>query len=233
MNTKVKKGLCKLFLGVVLLALYLPILMLVVYSFTDSSNIGAIRGFSIQNYVTLFTKPELTQMIGGTLFLAVGASVIATLLGTLGAVGAFYSGKLVKLAIGAVNEVPVVNADVVTGFSVCILLIGVFGVDKNTFVPLVVGHVVLLAPFVYLSVAPKLKQMDSSLYEAALDLGASPATALRKWYCRRLCREFGRGLCWRLRFPLMIILLQAIQNRQHLIRLVHMWSMRQKGHRRK
>ncbi len=141
MNTKVKKGLCKLFLGVVLLALYLPILMLVVYSFTDSSNIGAIRGFSIQNYVTLFTKPELTQMIGGTLFLAVGASVIATLLGTLGAVGAFYSGKLVKLAIGAVNEVPVVNADVVTGFSVCILLIGVFGVDKNTFVPLVVGHV--------------------------------------------------------------------------------------------
>ncbi len=180
MNTKVKKGLCKLFLGVVLLALYLPILMLVVYSFTDSSNIGAIRGFSIQNYVTLFTKPELTQMIGGTLFLAVGASVIATLLGTLGAVGAFYSGKLVKLAIGAVNEVPVVNADVVTGFSVCILLIGVFGVDKNTFVPLVVGHVVLLAPFVYLSVAPKLKQMDSSLYEAALDLGASPATALRK-----------------------------------------------------
>ncbi len=175
-----KKGLCKLFLGVVLLALYLPILMLVVYSFTDSSNIGAIRGFSIQNYVTLFTKPELTQMIGGTLFLAVGASVIATLLGTLGTVGAFYSGKLVKLAIGAVNEVPVVNADVVTGFSVCILLIGVFGVDKNTFVPLVVGHVVLLAPFVYLSVAPKLKQMDSSLYEAALDLGASPATALRK-----------------------------------------------------
>jgi spermidine/putrescine transport system permease protein len=78
------------------------------------------------------------------------------------------------------NQIPVVNADVVTGFSICILLVVVFGVSKDTFIPLVVGHVTLCAPFVYLSVVPKLKQMDPSIYEAALDLGATPPVALRK-----------------------------------------------------
>ena len=76
------------------------------------------------------------------------------------------------------NQVPVVNADVVTGFSVCILLVVVFGVSKDTFLPLIIGHVSLCAPFVFLSVIPKLKQMDPSIYEAALDLGATPLTAL-------------------------------------------------------
>ena len=75
---------------------------------------------------------------------------------------------------------PVVNADVVTGFSICIALVIVFGIDKSTYVPLVIGHVVLSVPFVYLSVLPKLKQMDSSLYEAAMDLGATPTQALVK-----------------------------------------------------
>ena len=73
-----------------------------------------------------------------------------------------------------------VNAEVVTAFSICILLIVVLGIEKNTFVPLVIGHVVLCAPFVYLSVMPKLKQMDNGLYEAALDLGATPFQALYK-----------------------------------------------------
>jgi spermidine/putrescine transport system permease protein len=163
-----------------IVAIYLPILMLAVYSFTDSSNIGAIHGFSLNNYVTLFTKQELTDMIRGTLFLAIGSSIIATILGTLGAVGVFYSKSLTKAVVGSLNQVPVVNADVVTGFSICILMIGVLGVDKSTYIPLVVGHVVLLAPFVYLAVVPKLKQMDNSLYEAAMDLGASPMVALVK-----------------------------------------------------
>jgi spermidine/putrescine transport system permease protein len=163
-----------------LLAIYLPILMLAVYSFTDSTNIGAIHGFSIDNYVTLFTKPELIEMIRGTLLLAVGSSIIATILGTLGAVGVFYSKNFAKVIVGSLNQVPVVNADVVTGFSICILMIGVLGIDKSTYIPLVIGHVVLLAPFVYLAVVPKLKQMDNSLYEAALDLGASPFVALIK-----------------------------------------------------
>ena len=82
--------------------------------------------------------------------------------------------------MSALNKVPVVNADVVTGFSMCILLVVVFGVSKDTYIPLVLGHVVLSAPFVYLAVVPKLKQMDPSIYEAALDLGATPFYALVK-----------------------------------------------------
>lgn len=164
----------------VLLFLYLPILILAVYSFTDAAQIGAIRGFSLNNYITLFTTPELRDMILGTIVLAFSSAVIATILGTVGAIGSFYSGKKVSSAISTMNQIPVVNADVVTGFSVCILLVVVFGVSKDTFVPLIVGHVTLCAPFVFLSVVPKLKQMDSSIYEAALDLGATPAAALWK-----------------------------------------------------
>lgn len=177
MMKKVWKG---VIIAFVLLFLYLPILVLAVYSFTDATQIGAIRGFSLKNYVTLFTTPELRDMIVGTIALAFSAAAIATLLGTMGAIGSFYSGKRVSSALSTVNQVPVVNADVVTGFSICILLVVVLGVSKDTFVPLLAGHVTLCAPFVFLSVVPKLKQMDPSIYEAALDLGATPAEALWK-----------------------------------------------------
>ena len=172
------KILKRAYLIIMLLFIYLPILILAVYSFTSATQIGAIRGFSLQNYVTLFTTPELTDMIRGTLLLALGSAFLATILGTLGAIGAFYSGKKVSTLITSLNQVPVVNADVVTGFSICILLVVVFHISKDTFIPLVAGHVTLCAPFVFLSVMPKIKQMDSSIYEAALDLGATPLTAL-------------------------------------------------------
>ena len=161
-----------------LLFIYLPILILAVYSFTEATQIGAIRAFSMKNYVTLFTTEELTGMIRGTLLLALGSALIATILGTMGAIGAFYSGKRMSTMIHSLNQVPVVNADVVTGFSICILLVVVFHISKDTFIPLVAGHVTLCAPFVFLSVLPKIKQMDSSIYEAALDLGATPFKAL-------------------------------------------------------
>lgn len=170
----------KIFIVFVLVLLYAPILILTVYSFTNATNIGAIKGFSMHNYVTLFTTPELRDMIIGTVVLALGSALLATILGTMGAIGAFYSQKRVTSFIETLNQVPVVNADVVTGFSICILLVVVLGMPKDTFIPLVIGHVTLCAPFVYLSVIPKLKQMDASIYEAALDLGATPATALRK-----------------------------------------------------
>ncbi len=175
------KNACRLlFVILVLVFLYMPIMVLALYSFTTSANIGTIHGFSFDNYITLFTKDELAEMIRGTVFLALGSAALATLLGTLGAIGAFYSKKLAAKSIAAMNQMPVVNADVVTGFSICVLLIVAVGVSKDTFVPLVIGHVVLSAPFVYLSVTPKLTQMDSSLYEAAMDLGATPMEALVK-----------------------------------------------------
>jgi spermidine/putrescine transport system permease protein len=168
-----------IFIGLVLVFLYAPILILAVYSFTEAANIGAIRSFSMHNYVTLFTTPELRDMILGTLALALGSACLATILGTIGAIGSFYSSKKVSSGISTVNQIPVINADVVTGFSICILLVVVLGISKDTYIPLVAGHVTLCAPFVFLSVTPKLKQMDSSIYEAALDLGATPFTALK------------------------------------------------------
>ena len=175
-----KKSCKGIFIAFVLMFMYLPILILAVYSFTDAQNIGAARNFSLHNYVTLFTTPELRQMIIGTILLALAVAVVATIFGTMGAIGAFYSGRKMSSVISTVNEVPVVNADVVTAFSICILLVVVLGVSKETYIPLLVGQVTLCAPFVFLTVTPKLKQMDPSIYEAALDLGATPAVALRK-----------------------------------------------------
>lgn len=167
-------------LALVLIFMYLPILILAIYSFTDTAVIGTVGHFSMMNYETLVTSSELMSMIGGTVLLAIGASAIATILGTLGAIGSFYSKKGMKRFVENANQIPVVNADVVTGFAICILLIVVIGIPKDSYVPLVAGHVVLSAPFVYLSVMPRLKQMDNSLYEAALDLGATPRKALTK-----------------------------------------------------
>lgn len=168
----------RLFLFLVLLFLYLPIVLLAVYSFTSSTQIGAIRGFSLNNYVTLFTTPELTNMIAGTISLALMSALIATVLGTMGAIGAFYSRKNFSAFISTLNQVPVINADVVTGFSICVLLVVALGISKDSYIPLLAGHVTLCAPFVFLSVMPRIKQMDSSIYEAALDLGATPVKAL-------------------------------------------------------
>ena len=176
-----KKVLSVVWLVLILAFIYIPILLLAVYSFTDATVVGgSIDGFSFQNYITLFENEEMRSMIGGTILLALGSALIAAVLGTLGAIGTFYSKRTVKNLINYANQIPVVNADVVTGFSICVLLIVLLGISKDTFVPLVAGHVVLCAPFVYLSVIPRLKQMDNNLYEAALDLGATPAQALFK-----------------------------------------------------
>ena len=175
-----KKFLQCAWIGLVLLFLYAPILILGVYSFTESTMIGAIRSFSFDNYITLFTTPELLQMIFGTVALALIVSVLSTILGTAGAIGAFYSKKNAKHIIELANQIPVVNADVVTGFSICILLIAFFNMEKDSFIPLVIGQMTLCTPFVYLQVMPRLQQMDKHLYEAALDLGCTASQALTK-----------------------------------------------------
>lgn len=164
----------------VLSFLYMPILILAFYSFTDSTMIGTVRSFSFSNYVTLFTEPELLEMMLGTIILALCVALLSTLLGTIGAIGAFYSKKGVQKTVEVVNEIPVANADVVTGFSICIFMIVFLGMDKSTYIPLVVAQTALCAPFVYLSVLPRLKMMDGALYEAALDLGSTPTHALFK-----------------------------------------------------
>lgn len=175
-----KKVLQSVWIFAVLLFLYLPIVVLAFYSFTDATIIGSGFSFSLQNYETLFTEPALVSMMTGTLILALVVAMLSTILGTIGAVGAYYSKKNMNTLIGLFNEVPVVNADVVTGFSICILFVAILHLNKATYIPLVVGQMVLCTPFVFLSVLPRLKQMDKSLYDAALDLGATPFAALWK-----------------------------------------------------
>lgn len=175
-----KKVIQHAFIILVLLFMYLPILILSFYSFTSSTMIGSVRGFTFDNYITLFSEPELISMMVGTVLLALSVALLSTILGTVGAIGTFYAKRRTQTFVEFSNEIPVVNADVVTGFSVCILLIVLLHMDKATYIPLVLAQTSLCAPFVYLSVMPRLKQMDGALYEAAIDLGCTSAQALRK-----------------------------------------------------
>ena len=168
---------CKaIFIGLVLLFLYAPILLLAVYSFIGTDIIGTSGEFSLVHYVSLFTDPKVLTMIGNTIFLALASAALSTILGTLGAIGMYYSKRRTKTMLGAVSRIPIINAEIVTALALAITFV-VCAIPKSYFT-LLVGHMVISTPFVVLSVMPKLKQMDNSLYEAALDLGASPAKAL-------------------------------------------------------
>lgn len=171
-----KKILSYSFLALVLAFVYAPIILLVIYSFTDSAIIGKWNGFSFKLYAQLFTNVRVRTMIVNTVVLAVLAAGLSTILGTLGAIGIFYSrGRFGKAVKGASN-INVINAEVVIGVSLALLFS--FLAFNRTYFSLLLGHMALLTPFVVLSVTPKLKQMDPSLYEAALDLGATPTKAL-------------------------------------------------------
>ncbi len=164
------------FVGLVLLILYLPILLLAIYSFDKTDMIGKFEGFSLTHYKALFSDSKVLGMIGNTFLLAFLAAVLSTVLGTVGAIGMFYSRKRMKTLIHGVSQIPVINAEIVTALALAVtfVLIGL----RTSYFTLLIGHMVICTPFVVLSVMPKLKQMDNSLYEAALDLGASPFKAL-------------------------------------------------------
>lgn len=167
------------FIGLVLIFLYAPILLLAVYSFNSTDTIGTWGEFSFTHYVKLFGDSTILGMIGNTLLLAFLAALLSTVLGTAGALGIYYSKKRTKTAMNVASQIPIINAEIVTALSLTLLLCVVIGLPRSYFT-LLVGHMVICTPFVVLSVTPKLKQMDNSLYEAALDLGASPAKALFK-----------------------------------------------------
>lgn len=180
----VKKILAYSYIYLILLIMYVPILVLIVFSFTNSTYIGEWSGFSFTLYKNLFQDEEILIALGNTLIIAVISSAVSTVLGTLGAIGAFYSKKRSRALIENLNQIPVVNAEIVIALSLTIMFVflGNFLFKENifSFWTLLAGHVVISVPFVYLNVKPKLVQMDPSLYEAALDLGCSPRKALRK-----------------------------------------------------
>ena len=160
----------------VLAFIYIPIFLLIVYSFNEGKNIGVWEGFSFKWYERLDT---IQGVVLNTVLLAVISATIATILGTLGAIGIFYSkGKFGKF-VNVGSQIPVVNSEVVTACALVMLLI-LLGSSNRSILGLYIGHIILTTPFVVLSVIPKLKQMDSSLYEAALDLGDTPFQALWK-----------------------------------------------------
>lgn len=175
---KVKSILKWVFIGIVLLFIYFPIVFLTVYSFNGSDIIGTWEGFSLEHYRYFFDlNNEPFRVVLQTIALAVVVALLSTILGTIGAIGIFYSKKRVSGTLSAINRIPVINAEVVTAISFA-LLVSIFHLDKSTYIPLVLGQMILCTPFVLLSIMPKLKQMDNNLYEAALDLGATPTKAL-------------------------------------------------------
>lgn len=164
------------FIGLILLLLYAPILLLAVYSFVDTDTIGMWGEFSFTHYIKLFGDSVILQMISNTLLLAFLAALLSTVLGTMGALGIYYSKRRTKAALSGASQIPIINAEIVTALALAITFV-VIGLGKSYFT-LLIGHMIICTPFVVLSVMPKLKQMDNSLYEAALDLGASPFKAL-------------------------------------------------------
>ena len=166
------------FIGLVLLFIYAPILLLTVYSFNSSNTITEWEGFSWAHYEYFFNpNNQPLQIVFQTICLALVVASFSTILATIGAIGIFYSKKRIGTLLSGVNQIPVINAEVVTAISLAFLFVAL-QLPKSSFIPLIVGQMVLCTPFVVLSIIPKLKQMDHSLYEAALDLGASPAKAL-------------------------------------------------------
>ncbi len=175
----IKKFFSRGYVFLVLAFIYIPIFILVFLSFCKGKTFTGFNEnfeFSLVWYSKL---GEVKDVVINTVILALVSSIIATLIGTLGAIGIHYSkGKAGKLVQGA-SQIPVVNSEVVTACALAMLL-ALIGFPHRSIFGLYVGHIVLSAPFVVLSVLPKLKQMDSSLYEAALDLGATPTQALFK-----------------------------------------------------
>ena len=171
-----KKVFSGCYLVLALAFIYVHIFVLVIYSFTDSKIIGDWNGFSLELYEKLFTDEKLTKMIMDTLLLAVVAGFISTLLGTLGAIGIFYNKGWFGKGVKSASQINVINAEIVTAISLA-LTFALIGINRS-YASLIIGHVALCTPFVVVSVIPNLKQMDGSLYEAALDLGATPGKAL-------------------------------------------------------
>ena len=179
------KALNKIYTALILLMLYAPILVLMLFSFNSTSNTGVFTGFSFYWYQELFSSAATFTALKNTLILAVSSSLLATVIGTMAALGLrSMRNKYVKGLINSVTNIPMMNPDIVTGISMMLLyvFVGTFlGLqNKLNFWTLLIAHVTFNIPYVILNVTPKLSQMDKHLPEAALDLGCTPLQAFFK-----------------------------------------------------
>ncbi len=174
-----------IYLALVMLFLYLPIIMLVVLSFNGTNSTSVIQGFSTKWYVELFKDSATINALTNTLILAVTSAITATVIGTLAAVGIDKMKKgVVKSSVMTVTNIPMMNPEIVTGVSMMLLfvfigsILGASGVLG--FWTLFIAHVTFSLPYVILNVLPKLRQTDANLSQAAQDLGCPPIKAFIK-----------------------------------------------------
>ncbi len=176
------KKLGKLYLVLVMLFLYAPIFVLIVFSFNQSKSSSVFTGFTLDWYKRLFNNRLIISSLVNTIIIAVAASIISTTLGTLAAIGINSMRKVPRAVVMNVTNMPIINPEIVTGVSL-MLLFSFFAARMTLefgFVTLLIAHITFDVPYVILNVMPKFNQMDPHLYEAAQDLGCSPFKAFRK-----------------------------------------------------
>ena len=179
------KILSKFYIGIIFLLLYLPILVLIVFSFNEAGSLAHFSGFSLTWYKELFHDEEALSALRNSLLLAVFSSLIATVIGTFGALGLHrMKNRYLKQPILTATNIPMMNPDIGTGVSMMLLFVALASLLGSKsffgFGTMLVAHTTFNIPYVLLSVMPRFKQLDPSLSEAAQDLGCTPARAFFK-----------------------------------------------------
>ncbi|MCI7472214.1 MAG: ABC transporter permease [Clostridiales bacterium] len=183
----------RVFTLLVYVFLYAPIILLIVFSFNATKSNRVWGGFSLDWYVELFHNTRLLGALRTTIILSVLAAFIATILGTAAAIGFYSMRRRSRSVCMSINNIPLTNADIITGVSMMLLFVFAIGVFNSSFISealgirwkmgfgtLLIAHITFNAPYVILSVLPRLRQLDPNVYEAAQDLGASGWYAFRK-----------------------------------------------------
>lgn len=176
------KKLGKVYIALVLMFLYVPIFVLIVFSFNETKSRSVFSGFTLDWYERLFNNRIIISSLINTIIIAALASISSTILGTLAAIGIHKMKKVPKSLIMNVTNIPIINPEIVTGVSLMLLFV-FFAARMNLefgFVTLLIAHITFDVPYVILNVMPKFNQMNPHIYEAAQDLGCSPLKAFRK-----------------------------------------------------
>jgi len=168
----------KLYIALIFVFLYAPIVTLIVLSFNASKSRAKWGGFTFEWYVKLFKNEQILQALWNTLAIAFLSSLIATLIGTIACIAMQSMKRRNRTLLMSITNIPMLNAEIVTGISLMLLFIS-FGI-KFGFETILLAHITFNIPYVILSVMPRMKQLNPSTYEAALDLGASHIQAFFK-----------------------------------------------------
>lgn len=168
----------KLLIGLIMFFFYLPIVYTVIFSFNSSKSLSKFSGFSLQWYEKLFNNSDMMDSIFYTIIIAVLATVISTVAGTITAIGLSKSNKVLRGIVEQINDLPIMNPDIVTAIGLLMFFSSL--AIKKGFLTLLLAHIMFCIPFVILSVLPKLRSLDPNILDAALDLGCTPRQALTK-----------------------------------------------------